>query len=284
MQLELPDGRALGYAEYGAPGGKPVLHFHGCPSSRLEGRLADAIALRLGIRVIAVDRPGYGLSDFKSSRAIAEWPNDVVALADALGLERFAVMGLSGGGPYAAACAALSPERVTKAAIVSGVGPLDAPGAMAGMMWLNRAAFALSHRAPWLLGGVFGFLLPVLRRDPDRFFRWAAAVLSEADKAVLAEREPREVFAQSALEAFRAGTRGPARDVFLYGRPWGFRLSDIAVEVQLWQGEADVIVPVALGRHQAGAIPDCQARFFPGEGHFSLVVKKLEEILSTLTD
>ena len=104
-QFTLPDGRSLGYAAYGDPQGKPLFFFHGFPSSRLEAQFTEGVAGRLGARIIAIDRPGFGRSDFKKERRIRDWPDDVLALADALGIDRFAVLGVSGGGPYAAACA-----------------------------------------------------------------------------------------------------------------------------------------------------------------------------------
>lgn len=135
--LRLRDGRLLGYAEYGDPGGPALFYFHGFPGSRLEARLGDAVAARNGVRLIALDRPGFGLSHFKPGRTISEWPDDVVELADALGIDRFAVMGVSGGGPYVAACALKIPHRLIGAAMVSSTAPSDAPwdwpGARAGL-------------------------------------------------------------------------------------------------------------------------------------------------------
>src|SRR5208282_1859736 len=125
--IVLADGRKLGYSEYGAQRGLPVLGFHGTPGSRFMFRLVHEPARRLGLRIIAPDRPGFGLSDYQENRTLSDWANDVSALADKLGLARFGVAGISGGGPYVAACAALLPERVTAAALISPVGPLHSP-------------------------------------------------------------------------------------------------------------------------------------------------------------
>ena len=134
--IKLKDGRLLGYAEYGAPEGKPVFYFHGFPGSRLDWLLCDAsAAAELNIRIIAIDRPGMGLSDFKRGREILDWPDDVVELADVLQVDRFAVLGISGGGPYACACAFKISERLTTTAIVCGMGPSEAPGAKEGISW-----------------------------------------------------------------------------------------------------------------------------------------------------
>lgn len=123
----LADGRELGYAEYGDPAGKPVFYFHGWPSSRLEAWGYHAAGVRLGARIIGVDRPGIGLSSYVRGYTIARWPGDVAALADSLGIERFAVVAISSGAPYSYACARFIPEQLTGAAVVSGVGPLDIP-------------------------------------------------------------------------------------------------------------------------------------------------------------
>ncbi len=146
--LRLRDGRFLGYAEVGDPDGRPVLYFHGFPGSRLEARLTHAAAAGGGVRVIALDRPGMGLSTHKPGRGFLDWPDDVAEAADLLGIERFAVAGLSGGGPYTAVCALKLSQRLTGAAIISGVGPFDAPEATVGMSRQNRLIFALGRRAP----------------------------------------------------------------------------------------------------------------------------------------
>ena len=127
--IKLKDGRTLGYAEYGAPQGKPVFEFHGNPSSRLGSKFLDEAAKRLGARIIGIDRPGMGLSDYKSGRQLLDWPDDVFELADALGIDRFAILGGSGGTPSVLACAYKIPERLTAVAVLFGPPPLDMPGA-----------------------------------------------------------------------------------------------------------------------------------------------------------
>src|SRR5438046_6812360 len=123
-QLRLRDGRRLGYCEHGVRAGKPILYFHGWPGSRIEAQLAAPAARRYNARLIAVDRPGFGMSDFKAHRTLLDWPADVAELADTLGLDRFAVAGVSGGGPYALACARRIPDRLTSVIVVCGLGPM----------------------------------------------------------------------------------------------------------------------------------------------------------------
>ena len=279
--LRLRDGRSLGYAVYGDPDGRPGFYFHGFPGSRLEARIADRTAARLGICIIGLDRPGVGLSDFQPGRTIADWPSDVTEAADALGIDRFPVMGLSGGGPYAAVCALKIPHRLTAAGIVSGMGPVHIPGATDGADWQSRLFFAVAHRLPWVTGPAMSWLGRQIRRQPDRLLDRMSAGLPEADRAVLARPEVRASLQEDIVEAFRRGSRGPALELALYVRPWGFPLEEIPIEVHLWHGEADASVPPAMGRYVARAIPNCRARFYPGEGHL-LAVDRMEEIQAQL--
>jgi pimeloyl-ACP methyl ester carboxylesterase len=265
--LRLRDGRRLGYAEYGDPRGEPGFYFHGHPGSRLEGGFADEAATDAGLRIIALDRPGYGLSDFQPGRTILAWPRDVVEVADALGIKRFSVLGSSGGGPYALACAHELPERVTRAGIVSGVGPYEAPGATEGMRWQNRVGFQLGARFPPLARLIMWSMNRQMRRFPERTLDAVAEAMSPVDAEIARRPEAREILGAVIAEAFRQGSRGAALDVVLLGRPWGFRLDEITHIVFLWCGEADVLAPPAMARHLVTKIPNCHATFFPKDGH-----------------
>lgn len=279
--LWLRDGRSLGYAEYGTPDGEPGFYFHGHPGSRLEAQFADAAAADAGVRIIAIDRPGYGLSDFQPHRTILDWPRDVVDAADQLQLTRFSVLGASGGGPYALACAHEIPERITRVGVVSGVGPY-APGSTRGMRWQNRIGFQLGARFPVLARLIMRSMERQLRRRPERTLDAIAQAMSAVDAEIVRRPEVREVLAADITEAFRQGSWGAALDVVLLGRPWGFPLEAIKSNVFLWQGDADTLVPRAMGRHMATRIPNCHATFFPGEGHL-LVVNHMSEIVHLFT-
>jgi pimeloyl-ACP methyl ester carboxylesterase len=146
--ITLGDGRRLGYAEYGDPEGKPLFYCHGYPASRFEAALLDPAARKARVRIVAADRPGCGLSDFQPNRRILGWPNDVVELADALGIDRFAIVGVSGGGPYALACARKIPQRLTAAGVVCGLGPTSEPWALRGMLWSRRLVFGSLRTCP----------------------------------------------------------------------------------------------------------------------------------------
>ena len=279
--IRLKDGRTLSYAEFGDPGGKPLFFFHGFPNSRVGAQHAGDVAARLGIRLIAPDRPGFGLSDIKPGRRIGDWPDDVRELADALGIDRFAVMGLSGGGPYVAACALKIPERLTAVAIVSGVAPLVERKAVADMSRWNRLMVRLQRYLPWITRVNLWLMEQAVRRFPSLLMSMGDRALPPADVAVLARPEVRASVIADYTEAFRQGSRAAAQEFVLYTRPWGFRLEKITVEVLLWQGEADTFVVPSMGRYYAEVLPNCRARFYPDEGHL-LSVDRMEEIQTAI--
>jgi pimeloyl-ACP methyl ester carboxylesterase len=277
--IRLRDGRSLGYAEWGDPDGAPLLFFHGWPGSRREARLGHDAARTTGVRLIALDRPGMVLSDHRARRALVDWPDDVLQLADALRVERFAVLGISGGGPYAAACAWKLPERLTRAGIVSSLAPLDVPGVATGMGLANRLSFQLIGRQAMARRAVFAAMAASARRRPARLLE--RGVASPPDRPYLQRPDVRSTLRESLEEAFRQGGRGCAWELGVYAHPWGFRVEEIAATVHLWHGEQDGNAPVAMGRYLAAAIPGCQATFYPGEGHLHFV-DRLLEIFATL--
>ncbi len=277
----LRDGRLLGYAEFGDPRGRPLFFLHGFPGARLGARFVDAAAERNGVRIIAPDRPGFGLSDGHAGRRLLGWPDDVLELAGGLGIERFAVLGVSGGGPYAAACAYQLPQRLTGAAIVSGLAPLDRPNALEGMALVNRLYLRLARRSAALVRPGLWLLSRFARRFPRLLLWLASRRVPPSDRAIAARPEIKTMFVEDVPEAFRQGSGGAARELALFARPWGFPLADVRMQVHLWQGEADTIVPAQMGRHQAETIPNCSARFYPGEGHL-LIVDRIEEVLRAL--
>jgi len=201
-------------------------------------------------------------------------------VAEALGLARFAVLGVSGGSPYAAVCAWKLPQRLTGAGIVSGIGPLDVPGATEGMSRQNRLLFQVVGRLPVLPCVLMG-VTAAQARQPDRALEQGRRSFASVDQPYLDRPELREILTASLSEAFRRGGRGPAWELRLYARRWGFRLEDIEMPVHLWHGEQDANDPIAMGRHLAAAIPDCRASFYPGEGHLHFV-DRLPEILASL--
>jgi pimeloyl-ACP methyl ester carboxylesterase len=279
--LRLSDGRRLGYADYGDRHGAPVLFFHGTPGSRRVARCADQVARRRGVRLIAPDRPGFGLSDFQPGRTLGGWPKDVIELADALGLERFAVAGVSGGGPYVAACAWRIADRLSQAGIVSGMGPIDDPALAAVLPGSYRAGFAVVRRLPGAARAALGLGMLGLRRAPGCVLATVAASLPEVDRAIFRRPRVQALLLDDAREALRQGPRGAARELILLSKPWDVRLDQIRMPVHLWHGEADAQVPVPIARRLAAALPECRARFVSGAGHL-WVLDHLDEVLEAL--
>lgn len=281
--LHLPDGRMLGYAIYGAAQGNPIFYMHGYPGSRLEAAGMAAIAVQIGLRIIAIDRPGMGLSSFQPDRRLLDWPKDVAAVADHLSLDRFAVLGVSGGGPYALACASQLPDRVTACGVVSGMGPPE--DGTEGMLPDYRLALFLGRRFPWLLVPLLGAARWQYRDESKARAAVAksAKQMSEADRVALLLPEVSQAVAASTVEAFRQGVKGVVSGAALYARPWGFRLEVIACSrLLLWHGMDDRLVPVTMGRAVAARLPHCQATFYPKDGHFSVLFNHFNDVLTAL--
>lgn len=280
-ELRLSDGRALGYAQYGQPDGRPLFFFHGTPGSRTLARLFDAVARRHGIRLIAPERPGFGHSDFLPGRTFTDWPDDVGELADALGVDRFAVAGFSGGGPYAAACAWKLPDRLTGTAIISGVGTAFVQAETGGISRLNRGLISVARRVRWVAGAVKGIVTFAAPRLPDRTLVQFLGKLPKPDQEILARPEVTAVLAEDLREAFRGGAEGVEHELGMFAAPWDFEPREVSVPVHLWHGEADLSVPPESGRSLAAAIPDCRSVFIEDAGHFA-VVDLMDEVAETL--
>ena len=268
--LTLPDGRVLSLAQYGDPDGPPVFYFHGYPGSRLEVALLDGLPLR----VIAIDRPGYGDSSPLPGRRLLDWPADVAAAADQLGLGRFTVLGVSGGGPYAAACAFALPRRVQAAILLCPVPPAYAidslPAAERGDLGLlmqlgrhPRVARPFLATARWL--GRQPHLL-----TPETIRRYGPLRLPPSDMAALAEPASSRTLA-SFREGLRNGIEGVWMDAQIYARPWGFALEQIEVPVAVWHGTADTIVPFRTSEAYC-AIPGARRTLVDGAGHYAMVI------------
>lgn len=284
QQFRLPDGRRLGYDERGALDGKPLFYFHGSPSSRVESTLfvSDELLQTLDVRLIAVDRPGSGLSDFQPNRRFMDWHKDVSELADHLKLERFAILGYSGGGLYAAVCALTIPDRVTKVGIVSGTAPFTEPNLADNINKDSRNFMDLSHQKPWLSRMILRMMGAMTRLAPNKVIANALAALPEADRAIMALPEIQQGFLAMIQEALRHGPRGTQHDTRLMVTAWDIAPQEIKIPVYLWHGEDDQNAPIAMGRYMASAIPNSQAKFYPNEGHLSLFKKNAEEIIRTL--
>ncbi len=273
--LRLPNGRVLGYAVTGDPSGPPVFYFHGWPASRLEAALIDD----LPVRVIAPDRPGYGASSPQRGRRLLDWPVDVAALADHLGIERFHIIGVSGGAPFALACAHALP-RVAGVALVSPLPPLaseQAPPRKALGKGLSRLQSLGRH--PWIgrllmasvrQGTRFGLF------NPQKVLDGASTPLDAACLTPLLRGRLIETW----REGLRQGTAGAAADARIYASPWGFELSAITTPVMIWHGTADKVVPLATMQAYAGM--QAQRHILDAEGHYSLALTRADEIIAAL--
>ena len=274
-------GRRLGYQVYGNPSGPPVFYFHGVPGSRLEAALIRCEAQAAGVRLIAVDRPGMGLSSYQCGRRILDWPREVASLADRLGLagERFGVVGMSGGAPYAAACALRIPQRLTHVAIVSGHAPMGAPGVCPGD---DDKMIELVARRPHLAEKVFGLADRRLDRRPDKVLRWATNSWTEDDtRLVLCDPTHRRMLLANLRAATACGVEGIITDIQLLAGCWGFRLRDIhGVGVSIWQGGCDPVVTPSMGRYFQSQIAGSELTVLPGAGHVSNLKTQAVEILT----
>ena len=282
--FRLADGRSLGYREFGNPDGHPVFLFHGIPGSRCGAEIVTEQAEQRGLRIIGVDRPGIGLSTFQPNRSFLDWPPDVLALADSLGLDRFGVVGNSGGAAYVAACAARFPERLSFCGIVSGMGPMDIPDGLnhLSLSRADRILVNLARRSPRLACKIAA---PLLARefDPDRpgVIERMKRGMAPADIKLLNQPRVAKTLIYEAAEALKQGAHGVAWDLMLYTRPWGFRLDEIKGVVHLWHGEADITVPPHFGRAIAAAIPRCRATYWPGEGHL-MMISRANQIIDSI--
>jgi pimeloyl-ACP methyl ester carboxylesterase len=240
-QQHLPDGRRLAYAQHGDPHGRAVLYFHGTPSTSVDWRLwdADDLCQRLALRVLTIDRPGVGGSDHQPGRRMRDWPADVTALADHLHLRRFAVLGYSGGCPYAVACAALLPERVTQVALVGVVGPFDRPGLVDEMTPKNLQLMQTCRDRPRLGRLLLRLMAQLARLAPRRTVQQAVATLPSLDRQVMEHKDRQEMLLELIGDAQRAGPRGAQHDLALMASPWDFDPAAIRAPVLLWHGGAD---------------------------------------------
>jgi pimeloyl-ACP methyl ester carboxylesterase len=237
---------------------------------------------KAGLHIIATDRPGMGCSDYQPGRGFRHWPADIVALASRLGLGKFAVWGISGGGGYVSACACLIPDRLSAAVIVSGAGLMDSPEARASLSPMSRVVWWLAGRSVRLTELLLNLTKPRDLGDPAKIRQQMMRTMPPGDRAFFEKPGRLEAFMASGAESIRHGVRGIAWDTHLYARPWDFRLEEICFPVRLLHGEADLNVPVAVARKVAATIPGCQATFYPGEGHISAIANHLDVVFNTL--
>lgn len=286
LTTTLSDGRKIGYAEYGDSKGYPLFHFHGWPSSRLAGAEIDLAAKHLGIRVISTDRPGIGISEPKSGRTLLDFASDVDEIANNLKLGNFSLIGMSGGAPYVAACAYMLGKRVDSATIVVGLAPIDLPGIIDEMTFINRLGWRFYNRVPALrwLSALFLFLGFKIVPKLGRFFIFSKGPDKDIYRNLLKNRNTMRT-----EEAFKQGVPWVADELRVYTESWGFNLSMIGCKTFLWYGRKDRSVTVQMGEYYRSVIPNSELIIKEEWGHLSRyeheeeILKKIKDILSEIT-
>lgn len=282
----LPDGRTLGFAECGRHDDFPLMFMHGYPSCRLETLGLDELAHRHHIRIITPDRNGYGLTTFNPNLRILDWPADIQALAGHLGLERFAVLGGSGGSPYALACAHLLPhEMLSGVGIMAGAGPWEAGAHYMSLPY--RISALAAHYFPSGYGGLLNLMVWMLRRalsspsGASRVDKWLDERSERLDSEISTKRR-RKILARQVLEAFRQGATPAVHDAQLLTSSWGIKFEDVIYnKVQIWHGTQDANAPVQMMRYMAERLPHCELHEFEEDTHFTLH-RHLDRVLTEL--
>lgn len=273
--IRLRDGRHLGYAEFGDPRGRPIIHCHGGLSSRLDISAGHQSAAELSVRIIAPDRPGVGLSDRKPGRGLLDWPDDVAELADSLEIEKFAVMGWSLGGQYCAATAFALPERVTIAGLVASAIPREWPGMIEQINAMDRRFMRMSRNRAGLFAerAAFAGMRAAARGFPKLMLKEALGSERGGPTVTQFRDATREGLLQPA---------GVSEEYAVLDSPWGFDPASIGIPVILFQGTGDEFVPEDWAHQLRIRIPGAKLRIYPGEGHF-LMYQNFTDIFSGLT-
>ncbi len=277
--LKLRSGLTLGYAEYGAPDGQVMFYYHGWPSARVQGQLMDEVAKKHGLRIIAPDRPGIGLSDFQPGRRLLDWPAMQAELAMHVGAERFHLMGWSGGGPYVLGTAYTMPERILSATVCCGAPPLLFLG-FQHMFWLYRLMIRLRAPFPSLLGLLLRVGEKISRGEPQRFpVSWLMQMLGSEDRRVLSDPQNFQVVRHGILEALRRGPSHVIADADIYLSEWGFEVGAIGTLVHFWHGKEDRNISWKYSEQIAALMPHTTTHWLEKEGHYSLPIAHIDQIL-----
>jgi len=288
--ITLPDGRKLGYAEYGDPRGCPFLFVHGIPDCRLDcapSKKDKEIAMRLGIRWIGIDRPGIGLSTPDPNRTILDWPKDLQHLIDHLKLDSYHVFGVSGGTSYALACAKLLPrQKLRSVGIMCGMGPPDS--GTKGLSLINRVFLTIWRRFPFIMETYTNRVIVPKAQDPDRskmeeIFRSQVKYAPKGDKEFWGSEETVQFVTDIWREVYRQGSAaGHTQEIKLVGEDWGFELESVTHgNVKFWYGTEDLNTPLAQGKYMADRIPGATLKVYEGRSHFT-IGDDIEEMLASM--
>lgn len=264
-------GRPVGVYEYGDPAGTPVMVFHGTPACGAGFTWADAPARERGLRLIAPDRPGIGLSRRATSYRISDYPAQVRALADALGIHQYAVWGYSGGGPYAVACAASPAGRVTSSTVAAGMGQMGVWASADDFEKTDRQMLGLVTKHPAVARVLLSTSGRVARISPKVALKSFVAQLNPSDRTVAETLGPPEEALALFTQAFLRGARGVVDDYAAIAQPWGFDVTTIDLPMSIFHGDADPMVPLRHGEELAKRVPGAQLTVWPGEGHLGTI-------------
>jgi pimeloyl-ACP methyl ester carboxylesterase len=283
--IAVGDDRQIGFAEFGDPQGRAVFWLHGTPGARRQIPMeARVYAEQQQIRLIGVDRPGIGSSTPYQYGTVVAFADDVRTIADTLGIDKFEVIGLSGGGPYALACAAAMPDRVIAAGVLGGVAPARGADAIGGgAMALGTFVAPLLEVAGGPLRLAASALVRLARPVASPALDLYGRMSPEADRRMLARPEFKAMFLDDLLNGSRKQLAAPFADIVVFARDWGFRLDEVKVPVRWWHGDRDHIVPFEHGQHVVAKLPDAQLYHLPGESHLA-GLGRAEEILGTMIE
>ena len=277
------NGAAVAFTEYGDPQGAPVFFCHGWPSSRTMAELTDEAAGKLGLRIISADRPGIRDSNFHPDRTLVDWPPLLRELSAHLGIDKFRVLAISGGAPYAYVAAWMLPEQVQAIAVVSGAPPIAELQDRSGLLTLYNRLLALRGTRPGLLRALFHIARPFASMKlPIRVRPLLLRVLQPCDANVLRDSKSFEACFESARQAWRSSAAGVMADAEIYATPWGFSLEEVRVPVRLWHGKKDRTFSFRLAEEIATRLPNCEFHLVEDAGHYSLPIRHTQEILKDL--
>jgi len=279
VEIRRRDGSVITCEVVGDARAAPVLFCHGLADSRLSARTFTQVATELGLRIVAPDRPGTGRTAPRHLPRVVDWVQDATLIMDALGIDTAALIGTSGGGPFAAACAAQLTGRVSQLTLISALGAPTWP--TGGMAAGERVSLRAARRVPGFGGWFLGRLAALARISPELFLRVATSELPGIDRHALGQPAIRDPFLASYVEAFRQGSRGVGQDLRVLTQPWGFELGSIQAPALVCHGDADLTVPLQHARLFAAAIPGARLQIYPGHGHFS-IFDAVRDILAPL--
>jgi pimeloyl-ACP methyl ester carboxylesterase len=269
--IRLSDGRKLGYMEYGARSGFPMLALHGTPGSRIWFKDDDDTSKELGIRLITVDRPGYGISDEKKGRKISDFNHDIDQLVNHLDLNHFSIFGVSGGGPYALSYATMVNSKLFKVGMVASAYELNKGKLPKEMCLTNKFGFILSKYFPFILQFSYAQQKKILDSHPKLYIDSVQRQISHlcpSDQEVLKNEDACAAMALQMREAFRFSTKTPVYELRILQTKWEFEFLKIDTSVIVWHGENDTLSPISGLKDFIKRIPKCETHFLKGKGHF----------------